>query len=436
MINPTGTHALNPFRARANRQVGTPNVSMGTKPGEYDANNARGMAIKSPVLIAGWGYDVFGRPIPSQAEKLQTLNNDNSKDNSAYYGFANTSGSAIDPRGTPAPYGAEVPAEKYVGGALDVRYNQRHGIWQTDHGFLAKITAITKQQPTKKNFYNIYEWEEVEITKDAIGGTAQTPVDRALQYPAKGKAINLNELTTNINDAVYSEVPVGTIVELKAYLAPVSDGDFTLKPIYAFNQATNQNVFLRIDWNIELGYPAPLSASDPNYTDGTFRMCNRFLYRAEVVYFAATGVSESFTSPWGIFNSYTPPIFVQAINLIEWGNPIGQRGMVSPGVITIEAGGSVTPFTPNLNYVGSAGFNGKSAYPSGFAIRPISHDTLVEGKRLNGLLDSSVTSYGPVYYFNIPNAHDGGCERGPWPFNNTTQDVGAGELTIVKRTNQ
>jgi hypothetical protein len=434
MINPTGTHTLNPFRARPNRQAGTPNVSMGTKPGEYDANNARGMAIKSPVLIAGWGYDVFGRPIPSQAEKLQTLN---SATSSAYYGFANTSGIVQDPRGTPAPYGAEVPAEKYVGGALDVRYNQRHGVWQTDHGFLGKITAITKQTESNKNFYNVYDWEEVEITKDAIGGTAQSPVDRALSFPAKGKAINLSELTTNTNDAVYSEVPIGTIVELKSYLAPVSDGEFTLKPVYAFNQATNQNVFLRIDWNINFGYPAPLSNEDPSYTDSTFRMCNRFLYRAEVMYFDATNTSSpAFGSPWGGFKSYAPQIFVQAINLVEWGNPVGARGMVSPGVITIENGGAVSASTPNLDYTGSVIPAGaKSAYPSGFAIRPISHDTIVEGKRLTGLRDSSVTTYGPLYYFQVPNAHDGGCERGIWPFNNTTQDTGAGELTTVKRTN-
>jgi len=435
LINPTGTHTLNPFRARIDRLAGDLTVSMGDIPGQYNPDDARAIGLKSPVVIAGWGHDIFGRPIPSQGEKLSTINT-NTETNSAYYGFANTSGITIDPRGTPAPYGAEVPADKFVGGVLDVRYNQRHGVWQGDHTFLARITAISKQQPTKKRFYNIYDWEEVEITKDPLQSANTEPVNRGLTNPAKGKAINLSELTTNVNDAVYTEVPVGTIIELKAYLAPVDDGEFTLKPIYVFNHQTNQNVFLRIDWNIELGFPAPLSDGDPKYTDGAVRMCNRFLYRAEVMYFDSTNVDASFSSPWGGFKSFTPAIYVHAINLVEWGNPVGARGMVSPGVITVENGNTVSCSTPNFDWVGcSLGGNGKSAYPSGFAIRPISHDTLTEGKRLLGLQDASVTSYGPVYFFNIPNAHDGGCTTGVWPFNNVTLDTGAGELTTVRRVN-
>jgi hypothetical protein len=436
MINPTGTHVLNPFRARSNRQAISPGVSMGNLPGEYNADNARGMSHKAPMIVAGWGYDIFGRPVPSQAEKLSVLN-PGSQTNSAYFGFANTSGIAVDPRGTPAPYGAEAPAEKYVGGAVDLRYNQRHGIWQTDHSFLAKITSISKQQPTEKNFYNIYDWEEVEVSKNAFG-TDVTPIDRNLTHPAKGKAINLSELTTNVKDAVFTEVPIGTIIELKAHLAPAKDEDFTLKPIYVFNHQTNQNVFLRIDWNMDMGYPAPLSASDPQYTNSLVRMCNRFLYRAEVMYFDSTNTNTEakYNSPFGGFSSFNPQIFVQAINLVEWGNPRGYRGMVSPGVLTLEAGTAVNCSTSNFDWAGCAvPANSKSAYPSGFAIRPISHNTIIEGKRLTGLNNSSITQYGPVYYFNIPNAHDGGCTTGIWPLNNSTLDSGVGELTVVKRTN-
>ena len=432
MINPTGTNTLNPFRARINRNAGSPGVSMGISPTEYNADNARGMAHKGPLIIAGWGYDIFGRPAPSQAANLSTLNA-GSKTNSANYGFANNSGSAIDSRGTPAPYGAEVPAEKYVAGALDVRYNQRHGVWQADPVFLGKITYVEKAAPGK-NIYNIYGWEEVEITKDVIGGNAQEPINRAITAPAQGKAINLSELTLNTKDAVFQEVASGTIIELKSYLAPVSDGDFTLKPIYIFNHNTTQNVFLRIEWNNNEGYPAPLAAADAKWTAGGLGFCNRYLYKAELVYFEKT-YNEGFGgSPWGGFKGYIPAVYTQAINLIEFGNPVGQRGMVSPGVITVLKDGALNDSTPNLNWTGVVIPGGsKSAYPSGFSIKAISHNTIVEGTRLTGMDNNSVTSYGPVYYFSCPNAHDGSCSTGIWPFRNLDLDSGAGENTTVKR---
>ena len=436
MINPTGTNALNPFRARINRNAGSPGVAMGSYPNDYNADNARGMAHKGPLIIAGWGYDIFGRPAPSQAASLSALNV-GSKTNSAYYGFANNSGSAIDSRGTPAPYGAEVPAEKYVAGALDVRYNQRHGVWQADPVFLGKITSVEKTT-TNKNIYNIYGWEEVEITKDVIGGNAQDPINRAITAPAKGKAINLSELTLNIRDAVFQEVASGTIIELKSYLAPnqASDPDFTLKPIYIFNHNTTQNVFLRIEWNTNLGYPAPLAAADAQWTAAGLGFCNRYLYRAELVYFEKTYTEGVGGSPWGGFTGYTPAVYTQAINLIEFGNPVGARGMVSPGVITVLKDGALSIGTPNLNWIGANIPGGsKSAYPSGFSIKAISHNTIVEGTRLTGMNDSSVTNYGPVYYFSCPNAHDGSCSTGIWPFRNLTHDSGAGENTLVQRSN-
>ena len=434
MINPTGTNTLNPFRARINRNAGSPGVSMGNSPTDYNADNARGMAHKGPLIIAGWGYDIFGRPAPSQAASLSTLN-DGSKINSAQYGFANNSGLSIDSRGTPTPYGAEVPAEKYVAGALDVRYNQRHGVWQADPVFLGKITSVEKTT-TNKNIYNIYGWEEVEITKDVIGGNAQEPINRAITAPAKGKAINLSELTLNIYDAVFQEVASGTIIELKSYLAPnqASDPDFTLKPIYIFNHNTTQNVFLRIEWNTNEGYPAPLADADDQWTAGGLGFCNRYLYKAEVVYFEKTYTEGFGGSPWGGFKGYTPPVYTQAINLIEFGNPVGQRGMVSPGVITVLKDGGLSTSTPNLNWIGASIPNtSKSAYPSGFSIKAISHNTIVEGTRLTGMNDGSVTNYGPVYYFSCPNAHDGSCSTGIWPFRNLALDSGAGENTVVKR---
>ena len=110
--------------------------------------------------------------------------------------------------------------------------------------------------------------------------------------------------------------------------------------------------------------------------------------------------------------------------------------MVSPGVITVLKDGALSIGTPNLNWTGVVIPDGsKSAYPSGFSIKAISHNTIVEGTRLTGMNDSSVTNYGPVYYFSCPNAHDGSCSTGIWPFRNLTHDSGAGENTLVQRSN-
>lgn len=430
MIHPTGTHTLNPFRARPNNRANNPGVTMGNTPGDYDPDNARGFALKLPIMVAGWGYDIFGRPVPNHAKNLSAIN---ANPDPSYYGFANSSGlSAQNPRGTPPPYGAEVPPEKYIGGVLDVRYNQRHGVWQTDHGFYARITSVTKA--TGKRYVNLYNWEEVEVTKNSFEAGITEPFNRAVVSPANGQAVNIAELSTNTNDAVYSSLPIGTIIELKSHLVEKSgDGDFTLRPIYLFNQPTNQNVFLRIHWDSNQGYPAPLTVEDASYNN-LAGMSNRFLYLAEVMYFdAAYTGAFSPASPFGGFRSYSPQVWVQAINIMEFGNPVGLRGVVAPGVIT--ATGSLTNGTPNLSWPGSnVPANAKSAYPSGFSIRPIWHNTYLEAKRLTGLSNAGLNAAGPVYYFAHPNAHDGSCETGIWPFYNATIDSTIGEHTAVKRT--
>jgi hypothetical protein len=117
---------------------------------------------------------------------------------------------------------------------------------------------------------------------------------------------------------------------------------------------------------------------------------------------------------------------------MEFGNPAGARGVVAPGVIT--ATGALSNATPNLSWTGSdVPGSARSVYPSGFSIKPIWHNTHLEAKRLPGLSDSGINESGPVYYFAHPNAHDGNCETGVWPFYNSTVDSTIGENTVVKR---
>lgn len=434
MIVPGGTHATNPFQARAGKQSGPPPVSMGTTPGQWTAFDARGLALRLPMMVAGWGYDIFGRPAPSKAATLQTLN---AQPDMGYYGFANTNDG--DARGSPAKYGAEVPVQNFVGGVLDVRYNQRHGVWQTDHSFFAKITDVFRANGNRKYVFE-YQWEEVEVGFNALKNqNSGDPFNRALTTPASGRAVNVAELVGNVNDAIFSSIKTGTVVEMKSHLVSKSgDGEYDLEPVYLFNQPTDGTVFLRVHWNSTEGYPAPLSNEDASYGAGNFNMCNRFLYKAEVMKWAGGSSlpAAQGQAPFGKLESYSPAIFVQCINISELGNPVGLRGVVAPGVITCT--GTVPQSSiRNTQWTGSnLTVNGtpNATYPSGFMIKPIWHNTVVEGRRMHGMLDGGLNSLGPMYYFQASNAHDGNCATGVWPAFNFVRDSGAGENATVLRT--
>ena len=434
MIVPNGTHAANPFSARANKQSGPAPVSMGDSPGKWNSTDARGLAIKLPMMVAGWGYDIFGRPVPSKASGLSTLN---AQPNMGYYGFSNTHSG--DARGSPPGYGAEVPVQDFVGGILDVRYNQRHGVWQTDHSFFAKITDVFRinPDPTRKYIFE-YQWEEVEVTYNATKGqNSGDPFNRSLSNPASGRAVNVAELVGNANDAQFSYIKPGSVVEIKSYLVPkTGDGEYTLEPVYLFNQQTDGTVFLRVHWNSTEGYPAPLSNEDASYGAGNFNMCNRFLYKAEVMKWeGGSNLSNAQgKAPFGQLVSFSTPVFVQCINISELGNPVGIRGVVAPGVIT-ATGGITASTTRNTQWTGSSIPTGaNSTYPSGFMIKPIWHNTVVEGRRMHGMLNAGLDSSGPLYYFQASNAHDGNCATGIWPAFNVVADSLAGEHTTVKRS--
>jgi hypothetical protein len=450
------THALNPFEARnaGDNASRDPGVAMGNVPGVYDSYAARGMAMKMPLIVAGWGYDLFGRPVPNKGISLKKMNGHDTAFTAAKdYGFLGFENSFIDDaRGSPTPFGGEAPVESFVAGALDVRYNQRHGIWDTDHYFFAEITGVIRATGTgvdTKNYVNRYLWREVDIKGPE---SAKDPFSRdGIQFPAKSWengtifpnnwALNLAELSNNSNDAVYSIAPSGSIVKIKAYLidnnpSSRNESAHKYKPFYVFNYTSDETVFLRIDWNSSLGYPAPLAAADATWT--SIGMCNRFLYRAEIQRFSSSHTEGTGSSPWGGFtpdNTLPPALrYVQAVNISEFNNPIGALGVVAPGVITVSHG-PLTSSTPNLNWTGvSIPVGSRSTYPSGFSIRPIWHNTIVEGKRLKGL-GNSLNTYGPVYYFSMANAHDGGCLTGVWPFKNLTAETGAGEHSSTKRTN-
>jgi hypothetical protein len=159
-------------------------------------------------------------------------------------------------------------------------------------------------------------------------------------------------------------------------------------------------------------------------------MPNRWIYQGVIVQFSGGNFQDSSSrpgiTPFGVFveDESIPSTYrkVQCINLIELGNPPGKRGMICPGVVT-ATGNSIAPSNVWPNGVpGGITFTGgtKSAYPKGFAVQPVCSGTIVEARRLPN--PNGVANYGPIYYFQVENAHDGGCASGVWPFyGHTTQ---------------
>jgi hypothetical protein len=415
------------------------------------------------LIIAGWGYDIFGRPAPGTnagqgiagAYSLESLNG---PDSAPKVDYSLTKFVSSQANGTKFPFGGESLPTQHVAGALDVRYDPRHGLWRTNHFFLAEILgSITV---SNKVFPNRYSWREVEIhelgkddptTRGGLAGSLP------LEFPARSfvdqgniinYAVNLAESSADPLDSILARVPSGTIVQMRSVNVGTSTiangsevGANTYGPLYIFEQPGPGTVFLRIVGYDSNFVPAPLTASDTytpnttNYFNG--KMCNRWLYHADVVTFSGsqTGSSRYQTG----FGSFIPDASipstlnrVQCINLIEMGNPVGSRGIVCPGIVTATGNINSSALFPDGAPAGvTVPANSKSAYPVGFATVPICSGTIVEARKMPGL-PGAINTKGPLYYFQVPNAHDGGCSTGVWPFFNQSLESSFERTTTAR----
>ena len=419
-------------------------VPQGNAPGTINPFTARFIGLSGPVAIAGWGYDIFGRPAPG-AVNLAELNGRDGQSRD----YSQTRFITKDAGGAKFPLGGESLPTHHVGGMLDVRYDPRHGLWRTNHFFLAEITGVVSTG--NSIFCNRYGWREIEIHEinRPDPTTKNFPTNEFdFPYPARSYdvtngiqnyAVNLAEASANQYDRIYHKIPSGTIVQMRSInvLKANNSNDPVFndyQPLYVFEQAGYNSVFIKI-LGYDGTYPAPLSEGDAsplgdinNYNNG--RMPNRWLYQGVIVQFNGVNVQNEQDkpgrTPFGVFvdDESIPSTYrkVQCINLIELGNPPGKRGMICPGVVT-ATGNSIAPTNVWPNGVpGGITFTGgtKSAYPKGFAVQPVCSGTIVEARRLPN--PNGVANYGPIYYFQVENAHDGGCASGVWPFyGHTTQ---------------
>jgi len=417
-------------------------VPHGTAPGTINPFTARFIGLSGPIAIAGWGYDIFGRPAPG-AVNLAELNGSDGQSRD----YSQTRFITKDAGGAKFPLGGESLPTHHVGGMLDVRYDPRHGLWRTNHFFLAEITGVVSTG--NSIFCNRYGWREIEIheinrpdptTKNFPTNTFDFP------YPARSYdvtnriqnyAVNLAEASANQYDRIYHKIPSGTIVQMRSInvLKANNGTDPSLndyQPLYIFEQAGYNSVFIKI-LGYDGTYPGPLSEGDAsplndinNYNNAS--MPNRWVYQGVIVQFSGSRVSLSdrrFSTPFGSFvEDETIPIQyrkVQCVNLIEIGNPPAKRGLVCPGIVT-ATGNTITAANvwPDGVPGGIVLTGTKSAYPKGFAVQPVCSGTIVEARRLPS--PNGTSTYGPIYYFQVENAHDGGCASGVWPFyGHTTQ---------------
>lgn len=431
-----------------------------------DPFTARFIGLSLPVAMVGWGYDIFGRPVPGK-NTIQQMNGLNNGSQPVDYSLSRFNSGSGD--GAKMPFGGEALSSQYVAGMLDVKYDPRHGLWKTHPVFLAEITGVVATGNSL--FTNLYGWREIELQDWTNPDPFQIPVCPARSYEVNvvtesdkkilNFAINLSESASDIHDRVFYKVPSGTVVEMRS-INVFTSGTFTnsdpgthgYSPIYVFNQATTSSCFIKI-LGFDGTYPAPLSNQDKyepssiNYFAG--KMCSRFLYKGVVVSFSGGDLSSTdnssemsrYNTPFGNFieelSIPTSMRFVDCINLNEMGNPVGKRGMVCPGVVTatgsaIEGANFATAIWPDGIPNSIVLTNAKSSYPKGFAIQPICSGTIVEARRLHtpGYRGGS-TQLGPVYYFNSPNAHDGGCASGIFPAFGPSNEQSADPGTTRKR---
>ena len=472
---PNQSHALIPgdTRTDAIRPRGVaggsgPNAPQAAASDFGDPFTARFMGLSMPVAMVGWGYDLFGRPVPGKST-LKKMNGENNGSVQVDYSKSTFNSGSGD--GAKMPFGGESLPGQHVAGMLDVRYDPRHGLWKTHPVFLAEITGVLATGNSL--FTNRYGWREIELQNWTAIDPFVVPECPARSYDVvSGEnkkilnfAINLSESATDEQDRIFYKVPSGTVVEMRS-INVFSSGDITAgdpglneyTPVYVFNQAVNSSCFIKI-LGFDGTYPAPLSNQDKydptpaNYTAD--KMCSRFLYQGVIVSFSGGLIASDdipngmkrYATPFGKFieeeSIPTGMRFVHCINLNEMGNPVGKRGMVCPGVVT--ATGSVTgtaDFAPKIWPDGVPNgislLNAKSSYPKGFAVQPICSGTIVEARRLHtpGYRGGSVeggTTNGPVYYFSLANAHDGGCASGVFPAFGATMEPNADPPIVRKR---
>jgi len=468
------SHGLIPFEASQNevhpRNVAAYSEDVSEMSGVGDgAGNpfaARTMAFRAPASFAGWGYDLFGRPVPNLRETVEEMNSlvdfngDGKPDTTNDYithKFNDLGNGALIPNG-----GSSDPS-KLVGGAVELRYDIRHGIWKGDPFIYAEIMGHRiRPSPGSSSYIREYEWREVEFgaagADDPFRRNSQDyqnpslpsifKSDDSLDHPARtytqtpsaensssaglvNYAVNASEmggvfgLGGRGSPILCQPVQSGSIVQLKSVQA-VYPGGFG--PAYIFDRPTKNTIFLKI----QTAAPLTLGIDDAGTQEGTNGRedigllqapVTRWLYTGVPVKLKSLGLNETpasnspeasrYAENIGFFEediSSYPTNYneIYAINLTEYNNNTSIQ----------RAGAESFIVAPGVD-MASIDKDGNINYPSGFSIRPIAgvrtdspgyDGTIVEASYLpNQDVKADRDSGAPVVYFSLANAHDGCC---------------------------
>jgi hypothetical protein len=431
------SHGLNPFDIKSGSEAVVRQVSCGqniadsTGVGSSQAWDARMMAHRTPAIMAGWGYDVFGRPMPNLNKTLFTLNgadfDANAKDYSIDSNFFDDGrDDPTDLTGGPSfPWGGHAASQYYVGGALDVRYDPRHGLWRTNHFVLAEIMGHKDRHDSDWSTHvREYEWKEVEAG-DAFAddilrrgtnpwcqvvGPDKCAAD-PLDYPARsyrtvgasteagGEAINVINPAINLSEMGYNQdsptsnngaggprpflgppVPSGSIVQLRAVNTIFNDENLNqacFAGSYIFSFSVPNKVFVKIEagtqaLNFEKDGPANNGAGQFAGLQeiGSYEnTCTRWFYSGKIQKWVGAPATDDNLGYYGSFEddfsfmNFSDGGFVRMINITEYNNPLAIDGR-DEWNHTVAPGVNMAP--------------GPGNYPTGFSIRPIQSGTIVE----------------------------------------------------------
>lgn len=447
---------LNPFLGVENTNI-LRGVAQGVSPPRqginndtFDSQNVRGMGHRGPLVIVGWGYDMQGRPVPNKLETMGNINNVESGSTAYYKHEFKSDFTGPDSHGGKnyAPYGGSVQSRDYKAGTLDVRYDNRRGMWTADHTFLAKLTGSEAYGSgvlldiDATTFYR-YKWTEVDHW---FPDRFINEPDPATFKPASSKtsdiltyAVNLSECMIPLDGAngyltdttapFYPPLPSGTIVEMKTYFAfnPYWTGEGGVEPYFipvgVFDKARTPGQYVMIESYVNMQLD-----EDPGLRTAYVDHENRYVYTGKIIQWMNPSTSDDVSHPHFSFARGfdtedvhladhtecdttlavdTSPLLidtVEMINTVEWTNPRGGSSTAS-GIMN-----------PGINTCGVD-------YPEDFSMKAISSGTIVFARPMNGaefvaagaipnvytIFPSQSGVHQPAWSFQLVNHHDGTC---------------------------
>ena len=122
---------LNPYYNGDVEGIGL--IAVGEDPESSEAINTigmdvRGLALKAPIVLAGWGYDIDDRPVPSMINPNFGTSDVNGSGTSRYT-FAS---------------GYKTDTDQWKVGPLDVRWDDDRKVWAAGGGARAKLIVVRK----------------------------------------------------------------------------------------------------------------------------------------------------------------------------------------------------------------------------------------------------------------------------------------------------